>query len=367
MSNPSRRTLITAPALLTAPALIAAAPALRSGPLTASRRAGRFELVVRPTRVFKTSDRSHEQTESWIFSLLVQTATEEKLRPGSMHIDMLRRGRVVRSVSCPTEGFLPLTFQTAARPRLPDGRAPERPFFWPWAIRLRGCEPITLGVDRLRVEVTATEEHGWRSTAALEIPIETYTQKTALIFPFRGKGIILQAGATNGGHRNRSGEFALDAMGLDEAWSVQAPGHGKKNADYPGWGRPIIAPAAGQVVRARDDRPDQPVGDASDPAFYAPEYPNGGDPGNHLVIDQGEGEFSMIAHFQGGSMLVRPGDRVSQGQALGKLGHSGDTNAPHVHYQLQAGPDWEYADALPCRFTNVSEQVLDRGTYFEAV
>jgi hypothetical protein len=39
---------------------------------------------------------------------------------------------------------------------------------------------------------------------------------------------------------------------------------------------------------------------------------------------------------------------------------------PGLHYQLQAGPDWEYADALPCRFTNVSETILHRGTYFEA-
>jgi hypothetical protein len=45
---------------------------------------------------------------------------------------------------------------------------------------------------------------------------------------------------------------------------------------------------------------------------------------------------------------------------------AGDTTGPHVHYQLQAGPDWESADALPCRFTNVEEPVLDRGTYFEA-
>jgi len=56
---------------------------------------------------------------------------------------------------------------------------------------------------------------------------------------------------------------------------------------------------------------------------------------------------------------------VRQGQLLGKLGHSGDTDTPHVHYQLQSGPDWEYADALPCRFDNIEQKVLDRGTYFE--
>lgn len=51
---------------------------------------------------------------------------------------------------------------------------------------------------------------------------------------------------------------------------------------------------------------------------------------------------------------------------LGKLGHSGDTDTPHEHYPLQAGPDSENADALPCKFTDVGEPILDRGTCFEA-
>ena len=100
--------------------------------------------------------------------------------------------------------------------------------------------------------------------------------------------------------------------------------------------------------------------------YYAPEYPKGGDPGNFLVIDHGGSEFSMIAHFQDGSLVVKLGDHVRQGQLLGKLGHSGDTTGPHCHYQLQAGPDWENADALPARFKNVRATFLDRGTYFEA-
>jgi murein DD-endopeptidase MepM/ murein hydrolase activator NlpD len=74
----------------------------------------------------------------------------------------------------------------------------------------------------------------------------------------------------------------------------------------------------------------------------------------------------MMAHFQAGSMLVKVRDRVKQGQVLGKLGQSGDTNTPHLHYQLQAGPDWAYSDGLPCRFANVDQAILDRGTYFEA-
>jgi len=198
------------------------------------------------------------------------------------------------------------------------------------------------------------------------VPVGIYTQHTSLVYPFRGNGIVMQAGVTNGGHRNPSGHYAVDGLGLDENWSVSAPGEANRNEDYRGWGRTLIVPADGVVVRAVWERPDQPAAGVSDPHYYADGFPDGGDPGNHLVIDHGDGEFSMIAHFQAGSMLVRPGAKVRQGQPIGKLGNSGDTTGPHVHYQLQAGPDWEASDALPYKFSNISAFPLVRGTFFEA-
>ena len=323
-------------------------------------------LVPRPVHVFKTADRSHERTESWIFSLMMQTSAEVKLSPTAMTITLLRGSHEIRTSSYPAEGINALTYRTRAQPRLGDGSVSPKPIFWPVSLRLRNIEPIDLGVTAMRIKIDGLDEAGGRHTATVTIPIETYQQKTALIFPFHGNGIILQAGATNGGHRNRSGAYAIDALGLDDSWSIVAPGDGKQNSDYRGWGRDIIAPAAGVVVRLRNDRPDQPVADVSDPKFYAPEYKDGGDPGNYLVIDHGNSEYSMIAHFQAGSMVVKVGDHVQPGQTLGKLGHTGDSNGPHCHYQLQSGPDWENADALPFKFSNVQEPVLDRGTYFEA-
>lgn len=323
-------------------------------------------LVPQPVHVFKTVDRSHEKTESWIFSLMLQTDAAVKLTPAAMTINLLRDSEVVRTTSYPAAGLEAMTYKTRAHPTLADGHKSPTPIFWPAALRLRHTEPIQLGVTAMRIEVDALDDSGGRRHAAVTIPIETYRQKAALVFPFRGKGIILQGGAANGGHRNRSGEYAIDACGLDESWSIVAPGDGKQNSDYRGWGRDLIAPADGVVVRLRNDRPDQPVADVSDPKFYAPEYKDGGDPGNYLVIDHGGSEYSMMAHFQAGSMLAKPGDHVRQGQKLGKLGHSGDTDGPHCHYQLQSGDDWENADALPVKFSNVAEPVLDRGTYFEA-
>jgi hypothetical protein len=331
-----------------------------------SKKATPLALVPRPTRVFKSADRSHEDTDSWIFSIMIQTGKPDKIAPTTMKVALLRHSRVLSTTAYNKEGLDPLVYQPSQPPRLADGSVSPTPIFWPVAIRIRHTGPAKLAADAMRIEVDATSDTGQVRHGTVVIPVETYRQKTVLICPFRGKGIILQGGATNGGHRNRSGQFALDLFGLDESWSIIAPGDGKRNGDYRGWERDLITPADGVVVHVRDDRPDQPVADASDPKYYAPEYKQGGDPGNFLVLDHGGSEFSMIAHFQAHSILVKVGDHVRQGQVLGKLGHSGDATGPHCHYQLQSGPDWENADGLPCKFSNVDEPFLDRGTYFEA-
>lgn len=62
-----------------------------------------------------------------------------------------------------------------------------------------------------------------------------------------------------------------------------------------------------------------------------------------------------------GSLAVAEGERVQRGQGIGRLGNSGDSFAPHVHYQLQDGPNWQSASGLPCRFSNIAAQRLERG------
>lgn len=315
--------------------------------------------------LFKTRDPGSERTESWTFWLLVETTAPRDLKIQSARIQLLSGKQSIRTTAYDTDGVRALTIVPPFAPRLLDGSQPPAPLYWPQAIRLRTTEAAAAKVDGMRVEL-ALGEADKVVTAEVMLPVETYEQKTTLIYPFKGQGIITNAGVTNGGHRNRSGQFALDGVGLDAGYGVNISGGGRKSEEYAGWGRTILAPAAGVVVRARTDRPDQPDPENSDPKFFAPEFPNGGDPGNHVVIDHSNGEFSLLAHLQAGSVLVKLGDHVTQGQPLGKLGSSGDTQTPHLHYQLQSGPDIQWSDGLPCRFTNIDQAFLVRGTYFDA-
>jgi len=57
------------------------------------------------------------------------------------------------------------------------------------------------------------------------------------------------------------------------------------------------------------------------------------------------------------------GDPVSQGRVVGKLGNSGDSNMPHLHYQLMNGPVMFVADGLPFKFEDLNETSFAPGTY----
>src|SRR5262249_12811520 len=183
---------------------------------------------------------------------------------------------------------------------------------------------------------------------------------------FHGLGVVGQDYLTNGGHGGIWNAFAIDLRGLDENYAEQTNKAGE-NASAAGWGREILAPAAGTVVYARNDVPTNPrPGEAPDSNWYkALHDPVMAVAGNCVIIDHGNSEFSVLMHMQPGSVTVKVGDRVTAGQLIGKLGNSGDAFGPHLHYQLQSGPQLFHDQTLPVRFQNVDDP-LHRGMYFVA-
>ncbi|QLQ05825.1 MAG: M23 family metallopeptidase [Anaerolineae bacterium] len=73
-----------------------------------------------------------------------------------------------------------------------------------------------------------------------------------------------------------------------------------------------------------------------------------------LFIAHNEGEFSFLAHLQAGSLAVRSGEWVTQGQMVARCGNSGLSPGPHLHYHLQNGPHLYVDQGLPVRFSMFS-------------
>jgi murein DD-endopeptidase MepM/ murein hydrolase activator NlpD len=340
--------------------LVLAMAALASGPAWSAPDGAptEYHLITSPEHVYFTTSNAKERVSASIFFLVVEASDPKQLTTQSLTLKYLKGGKVVRTDTIDQPLLTPIAVAG------PATKPATSAFYRPLALRLHLTLPEPPLADSVEARLTFVG-NGREQVATATIPIQAYEQKTSLIFPFVGNGLISAAGALYSGHRNRSGLYAIDALGLTPNYGpMKQPTPEDDPANHAGWGREIIAPAAGTVVVARNDHVGQPVAGNSDPAYYLPQYKDGGDPGNLVVIDHGDGEFSMIAHMQKGSVRVKVGDRVAQGQVIGLLGNSGDTSGPHVHYQLQSGPDWERSDALPFHFTNV--QRLTPGTYFSA-
>lgn len=171
-----------------------------------------------------------------------------------------------------------------------------------------------------------------------------YITKTTLSLPFQGDWYVFWGGRTideNYHAVSKSQRFAADLLIMKDGASHS--GNGSQLSDYYSYGAEVLAPAAGMIVWSCDSLPDQ------QPGQMDPKNPIG----NGVVIDHGNGEFSLLAHLQPKSLRAKTGDTVKAGAVLGLCGNSGNTSEPHIHYHLQDGPDIKTAEGLPAPFANL--------------
>lgn len=114
-----------------------------------------------------------------------------------------------------------------------------------------------------------------------------------------------------------------------------------KPESYPGFGADIHAVADGTVVAVVDGLPEQVAG-TSPTDLPLDQYA-----GNHIVQDLGDGNYALYAHLKTGSIKVKAGDRLTSGQVIALLGNSGNSDGPHLHFQVMSTPDPLRSDGLP--------------------
>ena len=67
--------------------------------------------------------------------------------------------------------------------------------------------------------------------------------------------------------------------------------------------------------------------------------------GNYIIIAHYNGLYTLYAHGQAGSIAVSQGQKVSQGQQIMRVGSTGNSTGPHLHFEVRTSPG-KYANRV---------------------
>jgi murein DD-endopeptidase MepM/ murein hydrolase activator NlpD len=225
--------------------------------------------------------------------------------------------------------------------------------------------------DSLRVKVDGNSG-GKTKEVSRTLPIKSEFAKNTYIFPLRGVSYAGWGASFHTGHRWAiPEEFALDIARLGGD-GLSHKSDGKRFEDYYAYSTDVLAACDGTVVEAANDQPEDPTAmqrpDESQEAYFARlQKEQAGRlakgmtsvTGNYVMIDHGKSEYSFYAHLQPGSVRVHKGDRVKAGDVVGKLGSSGNSTEPHLHFHVCDNDDPLMSAGIPVNFSNVTIQWAD--------
>jgi murein DD-endopeptidase MepM/ murein hydrolase activator NlpD len=225
--------------------------------------------------------------------------------------------------------------------------------------------------DTLRVRVHGNVD-GRASEFGGSIPIKSEFAQNTYIFPLRGVSFVGWGASLHTGHRWAvPEEFAFDIAKLGEN-GLTHKGDGTHFDDYYAYGADVLAAADGHVISAANDQPEDPSAmqrpNETQEAYFARLQKEQGErlakglvaiSGNYVMIDHGKNEYSLYAHLQPGSVRVHVGDQVKTGDVIGKLGSSGNSTEPHLHFHVCDKPDPLMCAGIPVNFSNVTIQWAD--------
>jgi murein DD-endopeptidase MepM/ murein hydrolase activator NlpD len=129
------------------------------------------------------------------------------------------------------------------------------------------------------------------------------------------------------GNRYLAQRDGIDWVRIDDGgfWWRGDP---SRNENYLVFGDTVYSATYGVVVSTQTDLPE------NTPPNPLPNLNVDNALGNHVIVDIGDGRFATYAHIQPGSVQVSVGDLVHRGQHLGRVGNTGSSSAPHLHFHV---------------------------------
>jgi len=195
---------------------------------------------------------------------------------------------------------------------------------------------------------------------------EVYIAKNEYYLPLKGKIIVWDGhdfysdnrrepidakdGKTNVISKN-SNRYAYDLMSIDASGSMYRGSPYDKQNWYV-FGKPVYVPSDGKVIEVKNNIPDN---DFNGKSIQSPKLAPNADPkgmGNYIVIDHGNGEYSVMQHMEQGSIRARVGQKVKAGDQIGTVGFSGNATYPRLHYTVINSSRQLAAEGIPSYFND---------------
>jgi hypothetical protein len=163
--------------------------------------------------------------------------------------------------------------------------------------------------------------------------------------PFKGEWLTGSGGDSkelNHHHDVPNQKYAFDFIMIGENEDSYDK-NGNRNEDYYCFSQELLSPADGEVMQVVDGVDDNIPGYISGWWTF----------GNTVIIKHSTNIYSVLAHFQQNSIVVKVGDKVKIGDLLGLCGNSGRSSEPHLHFHLQDRPNVLFAKSVKCYFKEV--------------
>jgi hypothetical protein len=176
---------------------------------------------------------------------------------------------------------------------------------------------------------------------AKTLPYPPTEECVVLDLPVRGTWLAGHAGASEITNIHTTHRYAIDVLKLGPDGRLVA-GSDLVVTNWYGYGQPVYAPADGQVIKVVDGLPCGSIGnrDLANPG------------GNHVVIDIGNDRQVLLAHLVAGSVAVEDREYVVSGALIGRVGNSGNSEAPHLHLHVQSASE----TMVPFRFRSMERK-----------
>jgi hypothetical protein len=154
--------------------------------------------------------------------------------------------------------------------------------------------------------------------------------------------------------------FAIDWVKLVDGKPFKTDGSTVE--DFFGYGQTIYAATDGEVMAVRNDLPEAPLNESM-----------GGNPtvktsadygGNGLTVKIDDHRYALYGHMQPGSITHEVGDKLKAGDPVGRLGSTGNSTIPHLHFGIQETQDGFASNSVP--YVISSYTVTGTGTLGES-